>query len=577
MADRRVGNLRQMFRRLRDIGIGAALAFTLTVATTLAFPDGVDRVLWVAVLAFTLLIVCTAWLLTRRLARVEVEVRQANKTGEKLRGEIARRERAEADLLAEELFPYYNPGPTLRFDRKGQVNKYNPAAVEQIGTEKLADKLLTELVPGMIAGDVHRCISEGRIAPREVQWGDRWFVCHFRGVADMDVGMVYASDITAIKQAELELRDTEDRTRAILDGAAEAIFIVIDGGVIQAMNPATERLFGWKQDELVGRNVDVLLPELFEGRQDDRLKILMEASATQPAGSVECIYNGRTRTGESIPVSVTVSVYEVAGAKRCSCFVRDVSERIRAERMTREQASKLAEQNRKLEQLVTELNEFNYVASHDLQEPLRTMSTYCGLLQKDLGDSPPARVTEDLAAILDASLRMQRLITSLLEYSRSGNVELNLAPVDLGAVMHRVKRDLRARIDETGGTVEGNGLPMVHADDMQIGRVFQNLVANGLKFHRDGVPPSVRISAEEDGSVVRVAVQDNGIGIDGAYLPQVFQPFKRVHGEGKYEGSGIGLSICRKIVERHGGRIEVETDPGTGSRFVVVLPHKERE
>ncbi len=572
MADRRVGNLRQMLRRMLDVGIGAALAFTLTVAATFAFPRGVDYVLWIAVLGFTLLLVGVAWLLRRRLARVEVEVRQATQTGETLRGEIARRERAEADLLAEELFPYYNPGPTLRFDRKGRVVKYNPAAVEKIGAARLADSPLTELVPGMIAGDVHRCISEGRIAPREVQWGDRWFVCHFRGVADMDVGMVYASDITAIKQAELELRDTEERTRAILDGAAEAIFIVIDGGVIQAMNPATERLFGWSQQDLVGKSVELVLPELFEGRTDDPLHVLMEAASSQPAGSVECIYNGRRQTGEAVPVSVTVSVYEVAGRKRCSCFVRDISERIQSENKVREQAAKLAEQNKKLEQLVTELNEFNYVASHDLQEPLRTMSTYCGLLEKDLGDAPPARVAEDLAAILDASLRMQRLITNLLEYSRSGNVELKLVPVDLGAVMQRVKGDLKARIDETGGSVEWNGLPVVQADDMQIGRVLQNLVANGLKFHRKGVAPNVRITAEEDASGVRIAVQDNGTGIDAAHLAQVFQPFKRLHGNGNYEGSGIGLSICRKIVERHGGRIEVETRPGEGSRFVITLP-----
>src|SRR5690606_30243865 len=151
-----------------------------------------------------------------------------------------------------------------------------------------------------------------------------------------------------------------------------------------------------------------------------------------------------------------------------------------------------------------------------------------------------------------ASLRMQRLITDLLEYSRSGHRDLKLDEVDLQQVMKRVAGDLRARVEETGGRIEYNGLPKVLGDEMQIGRVLQNLVANGLKFQRPGAAPLVTIRAEPDGEQVRVEVCDNGIGIEEQYLDRIFKPFTRLHGVGKYDGSGIGLSVCRKIVERHG-------------------------
>ncbi|MBX3461379.1 MAG: PAS domain S-box protein [Planctomycetes bacterium] len=572
MQDNRVETLKQRLRRLFDVAIGGALAFAVIFGVSLAAPGGIGYVVWLSVLGFVLLVVGLTWLISRRITRVETEVRREGRTGELLRGEIARREKAEAALVAEELFPFYNPGPVLRFDRSGHVTKYNPAASELIGRERLVVATLLELVPGTTRQEIADCIERGVIEPREVQWGDRWFLCHFRGVPEMDTGMLYASDVTPMKQAEIEVRGAEIRARAILDGAADAIFIVVAGGIVQAANPATERLFGWPLEEIIGREVDLLLPDLFENRGGDRLELLIHYARRRRTGPVDRVFKARRRNGETFPAQLTISAYEVEGSVRCSCIVRDVSERVEAEELRQAQSEKLREQYVQMKQLVAELDEFNYVASHDLQEPLRTMSTYCGLLKKDLGENPPRRAVEDMQAILDASLRMQRLITDLLEYSRSGHRDLKLEVVDLARVMQRVKGDLMARLEETGGSIEWNGLPVVRGDDMQLGRVLQNLVANGLKFRRPGVPPLVQITAVQDGANVRLTVQDNGIGIEEKHLDQVFKPFKRLHGIGKYEGSGIGLSICRKIIERHGGAIEVASEPGVGSRFTVTLP-----
>ncbi len=572
MTDKTIDPLKQRLRRLFDVAIGGALAFAAIVGVSVASPEGVGYVVWLTVLGFVMLVVGLTWLISARLTRVEKEVKRVGTTGAILRGEIARREKAEAALLAEELFPFFNPGPTLRFNRQGCIEKHNPAASELIGRERLVVATIFELVPGMTQADVDQCIDHGVAESREVQWGDRWYLCHFRGVPDLGVGMLFATDVTPMMEAADEVQAAELRARAILDGAVDAIIIVMVGGIIQAANPATQRLFGWGSDELVGRHLDLLLPELFVGQSGDHLGILVEYSHRRRSGPAERVYRARKRNGETFPASVTVSAYQIEGNIRCSCIVRDMSERVAADEVQHAQAEKLREQYVQLKQLVTELDEFNYVASHDLQEPLRTMSTYCGLLQRDMGANPPKRALEDMQAILDASLRMQRLITDLLEYSRLGHRELKQELVDLTAVMEQVKGDLRARLDETGGQVLWTGLPRVRGDAMQIGRVMQNLVANGLKFNRPGVPPEVHVTSEQTDGIVHITVQDNGIGIDEQYFGQIFKPFKRLHGVGKYEGSSIGLSVCRKIVERHGGTIDVQSAKGSGSRFTVTLP-----
>ena len=227
----------------------------------------------------------------------------------------------------------------------------------------------------------------------------------------------------------------------------------------------------------------------------------------------------------------------------------------------------LAEANR-------ELTEFNYIASHDLQEPLRTLESYTSLLKQDVGEDLSDDATEDIQFITESTVRMRRLVQDLLILSRTKTQRFKCEVVDLGTCMQTVTDNLQGSIIDTGGKVVWQNLPKVVGDTLQLERVLQNLVANGLKFH-DAAAPMVEVTAQRLNDAWKIAVIDNGIGIDPQYHQQIFTPFKRLHGDREYEGTGIGLASVRKIVERHGGDIGVESKPGDGSCFWFTLPYKD--
>lgn len=563
-------------RWLTAFGLGSALAFAVTVGVSAAAPTATGWITWAAVLGFVSLVLLVCLFINRRLAAIEADVKRraedTRNTGVRLKEQIALRQAAEANAREEALSPQLSPGPIIHFDRAGKITRFNEAAMLALGAERLDGGSVRELMHGLTEADLERCFRLGRLPARELPIGENWYVVHMRAVNAPEMGILFASEITDFKRAQLELAATELRTRAILDAAADGIVIVVQGGVIQAANPATSRIFGWGFEELVGNNIQLILPELFEGREGDRLQVLAAHARKRRTGPLEPRHHGRHKDGHNLPISLSVSVYEAGGITRVSCFIRDITDRLEAEQALSLQSRQLQEQNRRLESAIADLDEFNYVASHDLQEPLRTMSTYCGLLQHDLGLEPPPRAKEDIKAILDASLRMQRLIRDLLEYSRLGHRELRQESVKLDLLLDRVQADLRTQIDGTGGVIEAGALPHVRGDEMQLGRLFQNLISNGLKFQQPGSKPRIKVEGERDGDWVHVTVQDNGIGIEGEYLDQVFKPFKRLHSVSKYEGSGIGLSVCRKIVDRHGGTIAVASVPGEGTRFMIRLP-----
>jgi signal transduction histidine kinase len=219
-----------------------------------------------------------------------------------------------------------------------------------------------------------------------------------------------------------------------------------------------------------------------------------------------------------------------------------------------------------------ELREFAYVASHDLQEPLRKIQAFGDRLRARFGDALGEQGNDYIARMQGAAARMQALIQDLLSYSRASSKEMSVRPVDLDALARDVVSDLSERIRATGGTVELEPLPTFEADPTQMRQLLQNLVGNALKFHRDGVPPVVKVRGDSGPEWTRIVVQDNGVGFDEQYADRIFTPFQRLHGRMAYEGTGMGLAICRKIAERHGGRITVRSAPGVGSTFAVLLP-----
>jgi signal transduction histidine kinase len=248
----------------------------------------------------------------------------------------------------------------------------------------------------------------------------------------------------------------------------------------------------------------------------------------------------------------------------------------RAEEALAERTLELERTNRELAALNAELDDFTNVASHDLQEPLRTLTAFSGLLRKDLGQSLPERAAQDLGFIADAAKRMQILIQDLLALSRAGRATQKREKVSLSECAEWALEALGMRVKETGAEVTRDELPDVWGDSTLLTQLYQNLIGNALKFSGDQ-RPIIRLTVEErDGGQV-FGVKDNGIGIEPKYAQQIFQPFRRLHGRAEYEGSGIGLAICRKIVERHGGKIWVESEPGKGAHFRFTIFHRRRE
>jgi len=248
----------------------------------------------------------------------------------------------------------------------------------------------------------------------------------------------------------------------------------------------------------------------------------------------------------------------------------DISERKRAERALQERTAELTRSNAELEQ-------FAYVASHDLQEPLRMVSSYTQLLGKRYGDRLQGDAQEFMAYIVDGAARMKQLIEDLLAYSRVGTRGKEFRPVSMDRVVERARVNLRAALEESGVELTADALPEVYGDEMQLVQLLQNLIGNAIKF-RAAANPRIHISFSQKENEQVFAVQDNGIGIEPQYFERIFMVFQRLHDKGQYPGTGIGLAICKKVVERHGGRIWVESraaqDASQGSSFYFTLPKR---
>jgi len=271
-----------------------------------------------------------------------------------------------------------------------------------------------------------------------------------------------------------------------------------------------------------------------------------------------------SRNGDEIPVSMILMSHKKANGE--VEFISTVSRDIREQKLAERELKSL---NKELERSNTELEQFAYVASHDLQEPLRTISSYVQLLAERYKDKLDKDGNEFIDFVIDGSTRMRLLINSLLEYSRVNKIKPFqwIEPTD---IIENIMQDMKEQIIESGTVIKCNELPKIYADPVLIGQLFQNLISNAIKF-RDGKNPKIEISGKRENGEVLFSVKDNGIGLKREYDNKIFIIFQRLNSREKYPGTGIGLSICKKIVERHGGKIWVESEPGKGATFYFTI------
>src|SRR5271170_1472707 len=376
-------------------------------------------------------------------------------------------------------------------------------------------------------------------------------------------------DISVRKAAEKHLAQMEGRYRGLLEAAPDAMVVVNSGGDLVLLNVQAEKQFGYRRDELVGQKVSNIVPEGFAERLvADALRSTEDALAQQIGTGIELI--ARRKNGSEFPIEIMLSPLESAEGVLVTAAIRDITTRKVAEAHL---LYKVEELNRSNE----ELGQFAYIASHDLQEPLRMVASYTQLLARRYKGRLDSDADEFITFAVDGANRMQRLIQDLLAYSRVGTKGKDLLETSSEEALERSLVNLRGAIADSGALVTHDPLPAVLADEMQLVQLFQNLVGNAIKYQKAGVP-KIHISASKNGgSKWTFSVKDNGLGIDPQYFERIFVMFQRLHKREEFAGTGIGLAICKKIVERHGGEISVESQPGQGSTFLFGLEESVRK
>ncbi len=395
---------------------------------------------------------------------------------------------------------------------------------------------------------------------QETHYGDRDYLISYFPI-DKDRYATTSADITEIRRVQRTVEDERARLRTILETLPVGVALANASGNVVERNESMQQVWG----------MDMPLPDGIE-----RYAVLKgwrpntgERYRAEDWAMARALLRGETIVGEVIDI-------ERFDGKRATIIntaapIRNSEGKIIGAVVTAQDISELRDLERDLKRSNTELQQFAYVASHDMKEPLRMVTSYLGLLEKNNKDKLDPKSKEYVHYALDGAKRMAGMIDDLLAYSRVETKGNELSMVDMNDVLVTVLRDLRMGIKESGASVTNEALPSVTADRRQMAQLLQNLVGNAIKY-RSEEAPQIHISAHEDGRDWVFAVADNGIGIDPRYKDRLFQMFQRLHTRDEYEGTGMGLAISKKIIERHGGRIWFESKPGEGSTFYFSIP-----
>jgi len=369
-----------------------------------------------------------------------------------------------------------------------------------------------------------------------------------------EIGVVATSFNTMSAELEKsmnELAQAERKFKGLLEAAPDAIVIMNNEGIIKLVNAQVEQLFGYERNELLSKNIETLL--LDKNKKSGIKKNLFELPKT--SGLIIDI-TGHKKNGDEFPVEINLSPLQTEEGLLISASIRDVSER--------KHIKALENKNKELEQ-------FAYIASHDLQEPLNTINSFIYLFEAENKIQLDDEAKAYLGYIRQSADRMTELITDILEYSRIGG-KSQTDIVDCNKIVKDVIDDMKASIIDTKTHIEVEPLPTIRAYPVELRLLFQNLVSNAIKFRQKNITCNIKISYKKGNENHHFTVEDNGIGIDEKYKDKIFIIFQRLHGTKQYEGTGIGLAHCKKIVELHNGKIWLESKPGIGSKFHFTIP-----
>ena len=376
-------------------------------------------------------------------------------------------------------------------------------------------------------------------------------------------------NITDRKRAEIALRDSEERFRAIFEQAAVGIAKTTLYGQFMRVNPGFCQIVRYAESELLQQNWQAIThPDDIEA---DREYVSLLLSGDIQTFSMEKRLLCKDEAVRWANVTVSAMRDAKGTPQYLICAIEDISQRKLVQELLQASLDTQTRYAQELTRSNAELEQFSYVASHDLQAPLSTIAGYAQLLEKRCHNQLDAQGNKFLRNIVNSCGRMQALIDDLLEYSRVGRSEKPFDVIDCNLVFEDACANLQLAIRQDRASVTRGDLPRVRGDSFQLLQLFQNLIGNAIKY-RSSEAPMVRVSASRQGDSWVFSVQDNGIGIAEQYHPRIFQLFQRLHSEKQYSGTGIGLAICQRIVDRHGGRLWVESEPNRGATFYFSIP-----
>lgn len=392
---------------------------------------------------------------------------------------------------------------------------------------------------------------------------------------------------TELKQVVEKLRDSEERYYRMTNEVEDyAIILMSTEGIIENWNRGAEKIKGFRADEIVGKHFSIFYSQ--EDQKKNLPKKLLETASREGKSTFEGWRVRRDGTkfwGSIVITALHDTDNKILGFSKVT---RDLTERKIAEDKMQMYADELLQKNKELERSNSELSSFSYVASHDLQEPLRKIQGFGNLIMNSEMSKLSDTGKDYFNRMIKAASRMQNLIDSLIEFSRATTEARNFEEVDLNELLEEVKKDMRERIESSGAVIHSQKLPALSVIPFQFRQLLSNLITNAIKYARKDVKPVINILAEcipagemddpraaASVNYYQFIIRDNGIGFEEEYAEKIFELFQRLHGKNEYIGSGIGLAICKKIVENHSGWIIAESEPGAGSAFIFYIPVRE--